>query len=658
MTLRPLALLLPLGLTVGCGDKDGDDSGATDDTGTTTDDTSADDTATDDSSADDTGADDTGPQGAPLDLTILHINDHHSHLADATFDFDVSSLGLSAGVDLVAVRYGGFPRLISLFAAREAASNNVLKLHAGDAVTGTLYYTLFDGEADAAMMNLVCFDAFALGNHEFDGGDGGLATFLDFLGAGSCGTPVLAANVQPGAGSPLNGGYLLPNTILEVDGQQVGVIGIDIAQKTMASSSPDEGTILLDERETAQLYIDELSSLGVDKIILVTHYTYDNDLELAASLTGVDVIVGGDSHTLLGGSALSDVGFNVIAEYPTQISNADGEPVCVVQGWEYAHLIGELEVHFDADGVVTGCSGAPQVPFDGDAFETDDGTLSAADAALVTTALEALEGFHAVEEDAAALSALAPFDAQVAALETAVIGTVGEDLCLERFPGQARSTICDASETYARGSDISNLVAKAFLTVTPTADIGIQNAGGVRTDVAAGDFTYGTAFTLLPFSNTLVTLDMTGQQIVDVLEDALSNVLDDDGSTGSYPYAAGLRYAVDASQAYGSRVSSVEVNPRVSGNWTAIDLNATYTVVTNDFIARGQDGYDTFGVVFDAGEYVDTYTEYAQGMVDFMELLDASGQSLSRLPTAEYSTQRYIGRDGCDHSANASCASY
>lgn len=86
---------------------------------------------------------------------------------------------------------------------RAGELDNVLKLHAGDAITGTLYFTSFGGKADAELMNLACFDAFALGNHEFDRGDSGLKLFLDDLSNDSCNTPVLAANVKPAVGTPL-----------------------------------------------------------------------------------------------------------------------------------------------------------------------------------------------------------------------------------------------------------------------------------------------------------------------------------------------------------------------------------------------------------------------------------------------------------------------
>ncbi|MBB1485237.1 NAD nucleotidase [Oceanospirillum sediminis] len=604
---------------------------------------------------------------SPLSMTLLHMNDHHSHLRADSFDYDVSALGLSAttesgeSISEIEVSYGGFPMLKSLFDQKTSESSNVLKIHSGDAITGTLYYTLFNGSADATMMNQICFDAFALGNHEFDGGDAGLATFLDSLNSGSCGTPTLAANVVPAQTSAIREGYIQPYVVKEIEGEKVGLIGLDIAQKTKESSRPDDGTEFLDEQITAQQYIDELKGQGVNKIILVTHVQYEKDRELARNLSGVDVIVGGDSHSLLGDDTFTQLGFNTVGEYPTIETNADGDRVCVVQAWEYAHLMGKLDIDFDAEGKVTSCSGMPMMPIEASyryEFADDDTRiLDSADTLRVSQALTSHDELVVVTPDNATEQLLVSFDSELDALKQQVIGTVSDNLCLERWPGQGRSSLCNVSETYTNGSDISNLVAKAFLTVTPTADIAIQNGGGVRVDVASGDYTIADAYTLLPFSNTLVTLEMTGAQIVQVLEEALANTLDNGGSSGSYPYASGLRFHIDAS-AQGRRVSAVQVNSRIAGLWTDIDLNATYTVVTNDFIASGRDGYDTFGTVYNAGHFTDTYTEYAQGFVDYMKQLTEQGQTLTKLPVSEYSTQSYTGRDGCNHSLQSDCSGY
>lgn len=604
---------------------------------------------------------------APLKMTILHMNDHHSHIAPETFAYNVSGLDLAARTDTnaevssISVTYGGFPMLVSLFDRLAAQSVNPVKIHAGDAITGTLYYSLFNGAADAAMMNQVCFDAFALGNHEFDNGDLELANFLDDLKGSACNTAVLAANVKPGENSAIRDGYIQPYMIREVQGQKVGFIGIDIADKTKGSSKPDSDTQFLDEATTAQTYIDELRGQGVNKIVLVTHYQYENDKLLAPQLSGVDVIVGGDSHSLLGGESFKSLGFNPVGDYPTITKNRDGDTVCIVQAWEYGHLLGKLEVSFDADGKVIACNGMPYMPVADNFTYThsagDFRALSASDAFKVRQQITRLPEVVTVVPNATTENLLGIYNEEVSLLEQQIIGTTADNLCLVRFPGESRSTICNVSETSEHGSDISNIIAKAFMTVTPTADIAILNGGSVRVDVAAGDITYAAAINVLPFASTLVTLQMTGAQIKSVLEDALSSALRVGGSSGSYPYASGLRYHVNASAADGSRISNLEVNPRVSGEWVAINNTATYTVVTNDFIAAGQDGYATFGALYAAGHYVNTFTLYTQAFISYITELTAKGEVLTKLPTSEYSTRQYIGRDGCNHSLE-NCSGY
>ncbi|MEZ5537397.1 MAG: NAD nucleotidase [Thiolinea sp.] len=586
--------------------------------------------------------------GIPAKLSILHINDHHSHLTEESADL------MLAGAE-TRVQTGGFARIVSKMNELEAnAANGVLKLHAGDAITGDLYYTLFKGEADAVMMNQVCFDAFALGNHEFDDGDAELKKFLDYLkGDGSCGTSVLAANVVPEVGvSPLamNSAtdYIRPYVIKEFDGQQYGIIGIDIANKTKNSSNPDVSTQFLDETTTAQKYIDELQMQGVNKIILMTHYQYENDRVLAQNLSGVDVIVGGDSHTLLG-DKFNDLGLSAAGSYPTKQANLDGDQVCIVQAWQYSSVVGELNVSFDADGKVESCSGTPHLLL-ADSFQRrnvdgDRVELEGTERAAVIADVEATAELSVVTPDAATESLLAGYTDQVDQLSAAKIGTAADDLCLVRIPGESRSTICDPEETASNGSDISNIVAKAFLEMSNTSDICIQNGGGVRVDVPAGDISIGTAYTLLPFGNTLLELDMTGQQIIDVLEEAIVYALDPDGSTGAYPYAAGLRWDLDLSKPAGQRFSNVQINPRVAGSWQAIDTAATYKVVTNSFTGGGQDGYLTFGEIAD-DKRVDTFLDYAQSFVDYVKRETAAGRAIVKLPLAEYSTQKFTNQDG------------
>ena len=569
-------------------------------------------------------------------LTILHINDHHSHLrADGR-------MSLNIGGDNTRVRSGGFPAIVSTFDKLSAGKNNVLKLHAGDAVSGSLFFTLFKGEADAALMNEVCFDAFALGNHEFNEGDTGLAKFLDFLKAGDCNTSVLAANVKPEVGvSALTPNsetdYIQPYTIIDVAGMKVGIIGIDIVRKTKMSSSPDETTRFLDEAETSQKMVNELKEAGVNRIIIMAHYGYENELKLAATIDGVDVIIGGDSHTLLGD--FEDIGLNSAGPYPTIVKGVGGKSVCVATAWQYSQIVGELNISFNDSGDVESCSGLPHVMV-ADSFKrkNDDGDrveIEGADRDAVYAQIKADPKLSIVEEDAQAASVLASFNEKVEEMQAIKVGVVTENLCLARIPGDTRSKICSPEDTANKGSDISMLVAHAFREMAKASDIAIQNGGGVRTDIAKGDLTMGDAYKLLPFANTLVEMDMTGAEIKTVLEEALDYALQPDGSTGAYPYAAGLRWRVDATRPAGQRLSNMEFKGRNDSSWTPLDSAATYKLVTNNYIAAGRDGYLTFKTVKNDGRYLDTYLDYAQSFVDYVR----ERGSVSKLPESEYSTQ-------------------
>ena len=574
------------------------------------------------------------------ELKILHINDHHSHLKPD------GRMNLKLAGKSTRVRSGGMPAVVArMKQLTHAAGNNVLKLHAGDAVSGSLFFTLFKGEADAALMNEICFDAFALGNHEFNEGDAGLAKFLDFLKSSDCHTPVLAANIKPEVGvSALTPNsatdYIQPYTVMQIDGMKIGIVGIDIVRKTRLSSSPDETTIFLDEAETAQKMVDELTASGIDHIILLTHYGYRNELELAARIDGVDVIIGGDSHTLLGDFA--DLGLNAAGPYPTIVTGAGGKSVCVATAWQYSQIVGELDLSFNDAGEIESCSGTPHMMLadsfkrknaDGDRVEVEGAARDA-----IHAAIKADPKLSIVTEDPDAAALLATYNIKVEELLSQKIGEVAENLCLARIPGDGRSKICSPEETARNGSDISMVVAHAFREMAKTSDIAIQNGGGVRTDIARGDLTMGDAYLLLPFANTLVEMDMTGAEIKTVLEEALDYAFEPDGSTGAYPYAAGLRWHVDATKGPGRRLGKMEFKGRNDTSWTPLEMGRIYRLVTNNYIAGGRDGYKTFKTVKNDGRYTDTYLDYAQSFVDYVQERGMVG----KLPASEYSTQSLV----------------
>lgn len=604
------------------------------------------------------------PHYAPTELTIAHINDHHSHLEP-----EGSQSFMFNGNTYTSER-GGFARITQLYEDLQAryAGSNFLKLHAGDAITGTKYYSFYQGDADADMMNTVCFDAFALGNHEFDDGDAALVRFIDRLHQGSCQTPVLAANVKPKVGTPLAmtkvDDYIKPYTITTTkEGVKVAIIGIDIAGKTQNSSRPLATTEFLDEVTTAQNYINEVKNQGIKHIILLTHYTYGNDIELAKQLTDVDVIIGGDSHTLLGDfthyTKSPEDNFGSQGAYPTKVQNKDGDTVCIGQAWEYTKALGLMQVTFNNKGSVDRCHGSAIIPVAQQFKRYDEASsgfvaLSAADNASLLASLTATSFADLLKKDviypiapnAAAAAVLMPYTEQMSEKMAEVIGTSSQPLCLVRVPGTTRSADiagCEDSASHARGSDIAQVVAKAFLYGSLRADFALQNAGGVRESIQTGNVSNDIAYTVLPFSNTMVNLDITGQQVIDTLEEAIANHMDNGGSSGSHPYADGLRWDLQLNQPRGNRVKNVEVRDRHTGTWSAIDVNRTYVMVTNDFIAEGRDGYTTLGVIFkDASKVEDTKLLYSQSFIDYIKQV----QTLSRPARDDYAHKTVITADG------------
>lgn len=569
-------------------------------------------------------------------ITVLHINDHHSHLKPD------KRMSLMLDGKSTRVRSGGMPAVVAKIKELEADNKNVIKLHAGDAISGSLFFTIFKGQADAALMNEICFDAFALGNHEFNDGDKGVAKFIDFLKSEKCNTPVLAANIKPEVGvSALTPNsetdYIQPYTIIKRGGIKVGIIGIDIVRKTVMSSSPDETTIFLDEAETAQKMVDELKQSGIKHIIILAHYGYNNELELAKKIDGVDLIIGGDSHTLLGD--FDKLGLNAAGPYPTIVKGIGGKLVCVATAWQYSQIVGELTISFNEDGEVQSCEGIPHLML-ADSFKrkNSDGDrveIEGVERDAVYSQINADPKLSIVQEDASAATLLESFNIKVEEMLSIKVGEVKENLCLVRIPGDNRSKICSPEQTASKGSDISMVVAHAFREMAKASDIAIQNGGGVRTDIAKGDFTMGDAYKLLPFANTLVEMDMTGAEIKVVLEEALDYALQPDGSDGAYPYAAGLRWHVDTSKPAGSRLSNMEFKGRNDSSWSALDSSSTYRIVTNNYIASGRDGYLSFKTVKNDGRYTDTYLDYAQSFVDYV----LERGSIGKLPDSEYSTQ-------------------
>src|SRR5690606_3141641 len=154
------------------------------------------------------------------------------------------------------------------------------------------------------------------------------------------------------------------------------------------SSRPLPATVFEDEVTAAQRSIDELQEQGVEHIVLLTHQGYQNDVDMAARLSGVDVIIGGDSHTLVGD--FRNLGLqgpdDTPLAYPTVVTNRDGEMVCIGQAWEYTKVFGLMTVNFNAEGAVESCGGQASLVI-GDEFQRDDAPLNETETAALLQVL-------------------------------------------------------------------------------------------------------------------------------------------------------------------------------------------------------------------------------------------------------------------------------
>jgi 5'-nucleotidase len=116
----------------------------------------------------------------------------------------------------------------------------------------------------------------------------------------------------------------------------------------------------------------------------------------------------------------------------------------------------------------------------------------------------------------------------------------------------------------------------------------------------------------------MINIQMTGQQIKNVLEDAMDYYIDPAGSYGAYPRSSGLRFDINEAMDKGSRVNNIEVNSRLEGEWVEMDMSKTYSLTTNNFLADGKDGYGEFANI-DRSLMVDTFVEYAQSFIEYAE---------------------------------------
>ena len=285
--------------------------------------------------------------------------------------------------------------------------------------------------------------------------------------------------------------------------EKLGLIGLTPLD-TADLASPGDNISFTDPVAAVQREVDSLNAKGVNKIIVLSHSGYGVDQRIAAATTGVDVIVGGHSNTFL-----SNISDRAEGPYPTVVGNT-----AILSAYAYGKFLGELTVLFDEDGVVVSATGEP----------------------LIMDV--------AVGEDAQTVQRIAKAAAPLDAIRQKIVAHVGAEM------------IVDGCRTHE--CEMGVLIADAMLERVKSqgVQIAIQNGGGIRTSLDAGEVTMGEILTVLPFQNTLSTFEVSGVTLLEALENGVSQV---EKGAGRFPQVAGLTYAFDPAATIGNRMRDVQV---------------------------------------------------------------------------------------------------
>lgn len=482
-------------------------------------------------------------------LSVMHNNDIHANLDN-------------------------LPKTVTAIKEYRAQKPNALLVNAGDVFSGTLYFNTFEGKADLAMLKLLGYDAMTFGNHEFDLGSSteGHQALVDFIKGANF--PFVSSNVDFSADNRFTGlftdlissnpqqGKIYNGIVKEINGEKVGIFGLT-TEETKGISSPGNVTFenYLEEAEKA---VKAFKDMGVNKIVALTHLGYDdnpavdNDLTLAAQVDGIDLIVGGHSHTKLEEPVIIDKDEN----------GATKEPTVIVQANEYNKFLGTVDVKFNNKGIV--------VDVDGQLIEIGKQV-----------------------DDAEALKTLKPFKEEVEKISSSELG-----ITLAAALENPRSTDTSSVSVRANETVLGNIITDGMLAKAKQYDkdiiLALQNGGGIRAPIDAGAVTVGEVIKVLPFGNTLATMSITGKELKEAFEISFKSY---PGESGGFLHIAGGKVEFDSTKPVGERVVAIYVNN--GGTYTKLKDDTTYKVATNAFTAKGGDSYTVFEELYKAGKVTD-----------------------------------------------------
>ena len=254
-------------------------------------------------------------------LTILHTNDTHSCVLPQNSNL----------ADTVVAGRGGFLRRIALLAEERKKDPDLLYFDSGDFSQGSAYYTMFKGDVEVGLMNMMHVDASTIGNHEFDFGLDNLARLADMANF-----PILCSNYDF-TGTVLEG-KIKTHVVLMRKGLRIGVFALDPEMDGLVSKANCQGVTFLDPVAKAQEYADILRyKEKCDLVVLISHLGWDegtlSDQYVIANTRGIDLVLGGHSHTYF--------------ETLRYARNLDGQEVPVDQNGKHAAFVGKMTLKFD-----------------------------------------------------------------------------------------------------------------------------------------------------------------------------------------------------------------------------------------------------------------------------------------------------------------------
>lgn len=433
-------------------------------------------------------------------LVILHTNDTHSAIDPDRHDL------------------GGVARRMVLIDSVCGEHENVMLIDAGDAVQGSLYYTLFSGEVERKVMNAMGYDIQILGNHEFDKGMEVLAKEWKQLNANR-----LSTNYDF-TGSTLEG-LFVPSVVRAVGDKTVGFIGINLDPAGIITEANYEGVKYIDGIKAANEEAARLKSEGVDMVIAVTHIGYDNepgytDLDIAKNSHDIDVIIGGHSHTVI------DPNDTRTGVPKWRVPNADGDTICVLQTGSSGVNLGEIDINLATKEV-----SAKLIP--------------------VNNRLDSRVGSK-IEE------IVAPYRKKVEEMRSKEIGNSPYEY--ERKSPEMVNLLSDFVKV--RGAELCG----------KPVDLSIMNKGGIRNSLAAGRVTQGEIIDIAPFDNSIVVMDIKGQDLLDNI--AIMASQDGQGVSNNVE----VLYDPSTKAVNSATIDGKPINP-----------DKTYRLATIDYLAAGND---------------------------------------------------------------------